>query len=111
HPRHKDAMVKLMDGLRVTGRNKELIATERQFLVRYPADAAAADAEKLLARLLTRSNETAAAASVNDAVWKRLGATPEGRDHGMRALTQYQAFNNADGWTKAGTIGDDMLDK
>jgi TolA-binding protein len=111
HPRHKDAMVKLMDGLRVTGRNKELIATARQFLVRYPSDAAGADAEKLLARLLGRSNETAAAAAVNEAVWKRLGATPEGREHGLRALAQYQVFNNADGWNKAGTIGDDLLDK
>src|SRR5438876_1059030 len=57
HPRHKDAMIKLMDGLRVTGRNKELIATGRQFLVRYPADAASAEVEKLLARLLTRTGE------------------------------------------------------
>jgi hypothetical protein len=111
HPRHKDAMVKVMDGLRVTGRNKELIATGRQFLVRYPADAASAEAEKLLGRLLTRTNETAAAVVLNEAVWKRLGPTPEGREFGLRAVAQYQSFNNADGWTKAGTLADDMLDK
>src|SRR6059058_1553114 len=35
HARHKDAMLKLLDGLRVTGRNKEWIATARQFVVRY----------------------------------------------------------------------------
>src|SRR5262245_30487934 len=43
HAAHKDVMLKLIDGLLVTGRNKEVIATSRQFLVRYPKDPKAAD--------------------------------------------------------------------
>src|SRR5207249_6850010 len=92
HPRHKEAMLKVMDGLRITGRNKELIATGRQFLVRYPADPSCAQVEKLLGQLLGRTNETVAAVAMNEAVWKRLGPTDEGRDHGMRAVQQYWGF-------------------
>ena len=95
HPRHKDVMRKLMDGLLVTGRNKEVIATARQFVVRYPKDPASADVERLLAELLTRSGETAAAAGVNEARWRRLGATPEGRSAGTQAVAQYAALEQS----------------
>ena len=111
HPRHKDVMLKVMDGLQVTGRNKEVVATGRQFLVRYPQDPAVADVERLMSQLLGRSNETAAAASINEARWRLLGATPEGRTAGAAAVSQYFALNNADNFTKSATLADDMLDK
>ncbi len=77
HPSHKDVMLKLMDGLQVTGRNKEVIATGRQFLVRYPKDPGCAGVEGLLAQLLARNGETAAAASVNESHW--APARPDAR--------------------------------
>ena len=111
-PGHKDVMLKLMDGLQVTGRNKELVAASRQFLVRYPTDPACADVERLLARLLAKASDTAGAAAVNEARWRRLGPTDEGRTAGIdgRCRSTY-ALNTADGFTKAATLADEMLDK
>ncbi|MFO0802478.1 MAG: tetratricopeptide repeat protein [Gemmataceae bacterium] len=111
HPRHKDAMLKLIDGLLVTGRNKELIATGRQFLQRHPADPAAAGVERWLAVLLRRSGDSAGFAAIQEAHWKRLGAVPEGWRAGREALMTYIAINNSDSLAKAGAIGEEMLDK
>jgi len=111
HPKHKDAMLKLIDGLQATARNKELVATSRQFLVRHPKDAACAKVERLLARLLIKANDTIGAAAVNEARWRRLGASEEGREAGMTAMSQYVALNNADGFTRAANLGEEMFEK
>jgi TolA-binding protein len=111
HPRHKDAMLKLIDGLLVTGRNKELIATGRQFLQRHPADPTCVGIERWLAVLLGRAGDLAATAAVQEAHWKRLGATPEGWRSGRHALSLYLALNNPDSLPKAAALGEDMLDK
>ncbi len=83
HPKHRDAMLKLIDGLQATARNKELVATIRQFLVRQPKDQACPTVERLLARLLIKAGDTTGAAAVNESRWRRLGATEEGRDAGV----------------------------
>ena len=57
-------MLKLIDGLLVTGRNKELIATGRQFLQRHPADPACVAVERWLSVLLRRAGETASTAAL-----------------------------------------------
>src|SRR4029078_2084464 len=93
HKSHKDVMLKLMDGLLVTGRNKEVIAAARQFLVRYPNDPACNKVEQLLAQLLTRSSQVAPAAVVNEAHWHRAGATPEGAEAGLAAIAQNFSLN------------------
>lgn len=111
HARHKDAMLKLLDGLRVTGRNKELIAAGRQFLVRYPSDPACDGVEKTLARMLERARETAGAAAMYEAVWKRNSGTAEGREAGQKAVKLYYAMQNAEGFTKGATLADEMLEK
>jgi tetratricopeptide (TPR) repeat protein len=111
HPRHKEAMLKLTDGLRVTGRNKELIATGRQFLARHPADPACAEIEHWLALLLRKTNDYAATAAVQESHWKRLGATPEGWRSGRDAISLYFAVNNPEALGKAAALGEDMLDK
>ena len=111
HAKHKDAMLKLMDGLQATARNKELVATSRQFLVRNPKDAACAAVERRLSRLLTKAGDTVGAAAMNEARWHRLGVTDEGREAGMTAVSQYIALNNADGFTRAAVLGEEMLDK
>jgi hypothetical protein len=111
HPRHRDVMLKLIDGLQAAARNKELVATSRQFLVRHPSDAACARVERLLARLLAKANDTAGAAAVNESRWRRLGPTEEGREAGMTAVSGYFALNNADGFTRAATLGEEVFDK
>jgi tetratricopeptide (TPR) repeat protein len=111
HAKHKEVMLKLIDGLQATARNKELIATSRQFLVRHPKDPACVPVERLLARLLIKAGDTVGAAAVNESRWRRLGATEEGREAGVTAASQYFSLNNADGFTKAATLGDEMLDK
>ncbi len=111
HTRHKDAMLKLLDGLRATGRNKELIATGRQFLTRHPADPACIEIERWLARLLRKTNDTAATALMQEAHWKRLGAMPEGQRSGRDAIGLYFSINNADSLNKAAALGEEMLDK
>ena len=65
----------------------------------------------MLAELLRRSNEAQSAAAVNESLWKRLGNTPDGVEAGRRAVQQYYAFGNADGWTKSATLADEMVDK
>jgi TolA-binding protein len=111
HPKHKDVMLKLVDGLVVTGRNKEAIATARQYLVRYPKDPGCADVERILAQLLSRGGEAAAAAGVNEGHWRRLGATAEGQAAGRAAISQYAALNNTDNFTRAAALADEMLEK
>ncbi|MFM8272808.1 MAG: tetratricopeptide repeat protein, partial [Gemmata sp.] len=111
HARHKEAMLKLIDGLRATGRNKELIATGRQFLARHPNDPACAEIENWLARLLRKTNDSVATAVVQEAHWKRLGATPEGQRAGRDAIGLYFAVNTPDSLAKAAALGEEMLDK
>ncbi|HEV3383313.1 MAG TPA: hypothetical protein VG097_00790, partial [Gemmata sp.] len=111
HPRHKDVLLKLIDGLQATGRNKELIATGRQFLLRHPTDPAGAEVERWMARLLRRSNDYVSTAAILEAHWKRIGPIPEGYRAGREAVGLYLAVNNADTLNKAALLGEEMLDK
>lgn len=111
HARHKEVMLKLLDGLQTTGRNKELIATGRQFLARHPADPACAEIERWLAKLLRRTGDVPGTAAVQEAHWKRLGATTEGQRSGRDALYLYFSMNNPDSLAKAAALGEEMLDK
>lgn len=111
HARHKDVMLKLIDALQVTGRNKELIATGRQYLTRHPADPACAEVERWLAALLRRGGDYAGTAAIQEAHWKRLGPTPEGRRSGADAIGLYFAVANPESFAKAAALGEDMLDK
>ncbi|MBA4186723.1 MAG: hypothetical protein C0467_01770 [Planctomycetaceae bacterium] len=111
HPAHKDVMLKLLDGLQTTGRNKEMIATGRQFLARHPGDPAAAEVERWLARLIRKSNDYSGTVAIQEAHWKRLGATLEGQRTGRDAIGLYFAINNPDALAKAAKLGEEMLDK
>lgn len=111
HPRHKEAMLLLIDGLRATGRNKELIAAGRQFLSRHPNDPAGADIEVWLPRLLYRDRDFMSAAGIYEAHFNRLGATPEGRRAGQTAISLYFQVNNKASLTQAAALAERMLDK
>jgi TolA-binding protein/SOS-response transcriptional repressor LexA len=111
HPQHKVMMQKLLDGLVATSRNKETVTLCRQFLQRYPDDAAAARFELTLAQTLLQLEDRLRAAETYDALWQRLGDTPDGRKAAVSALTLYNALGNRDSWTKAATLADSVFDK
>lgn len=111
HPQHRVMMQRLLDGLIATSRNKEIVTICRQFLQRYPDDAAAAEFELRLAQTLIQLEDRAKAAEAYDAVWQRVGDTPEGRRAATLALGLYNGLGNRDGWTKAATLADGVVEK
>lgn len=111
HPQHKDAMLKLFDGLLATSRNKELITLARQFMQRYPNDPAIPRVELVLAQTLEQVDDRPRAAEALEAVWKRQGDTFLGRESALKAFNLYAAMNNKDGFTKAAMIGEAVADK
>ncbi len=109
HPRHREVMLKLLDGLVILSRNKEIIATSRQFLSRYPQDKACGDVEKILARTLEQQNDRRQIALAYEAIWNR---NPAGeRIAAERAIGQYMQMNNNEGFAAAARLGRDMVEK
>lgn len=109
HPRHKEAMLKLIDGFVGTSRNKETVAMCRQFLARYPDDAACAHLEMLLATTLEQLGDRQQAAEAHEAVWRRQPTSDVGRNAGVAAITHYAAVNNLEGFTGAAKLAEAML--
>ena len=94
HPadsRHKDIMLKLIDGLQVTSRNEDLIAACRQFLTRYPSAPQCAEIEVRLARILHLAKDRVATADAYRAIWRRRPTTETGRSAGVTACELYAA--------------------
>jgi len=111
HPQHKDAMLKLFDGLLSTSRNKELITLARQFMQRYPNDPAIPRVEQVLAATLEQVDDRPRAAEALEAVWKRQGDTFLGRESALKAFNLYAGLNNKDGFTKAAALAESVADK
>ena len=55
HPRHKEIMLKLLDGQLIVSRNEDIVSTARQFLEFYAKDAAAAQVANELGKVLDLS--------------------------------------------------------
>ena len=94
HPadeRHKDIMLKLLDGLQVTSRNEDFVAACRQFLTRYPEASQCATLEVRLARTLHRMKDRIASADAYRAIWRRQPNTETGRRAGVTACELYSA--------------------
>ena len=82
HPgdrRHQAVMLKLIDGLEASSRNKEMVAACRQFLDRYRDALECAEVEIRLADTLERMGSRLPAAEVCRLVWNRQPNTPVGR--------------------------------
>lgn len=86
HPRHKEVMLKLIDGLVATSRNKETTAMCRQFLERYADYLDGPRLEVVLAEALDQVPDLPGAAAAHEAVWKRQGPSPRGRESAVRAV-------------------------
>ena len=111
HPKQKDVMLKLIDGLLVTSRNKETVSQCRQFLSRNPDDAAAAQVEVTLARVLDQMNDLPRSAEAHATIWTRQGDTLQGRGSLSRAIHLYSQMNNKDGITKAAELSESAVDR
>ncbi|MDX1947008.1 MAG: tetratricopeptide repeat protein [Pirellulaceae bacterium] len=114
HPqdkRHPAVMLKLIDGQEALSRNKELSATIRQFLARYPAAAECGPLEIRLADSLIQLADRPRAAEACRAVWTRQPTTESGRRYGAQAVSLFSGLNNADGYKQAAELGEQMLDK
>ena len=114
HPadaRHRAVMLKLIDGQQALSRNKDLAATIRQFLARYPSEPQVADLEVRLADALVQLDERLRAAEACRAVWQRQGANEIGRRYGATAITFFNWVNTAEGYAQGAQLGEEMLDK
>ena len=113
HPadqRHQQMMLKLMDGLEVMSRTKDLIVACRQYLERYPNAPQAAQIEVRLARTLLESKDRESAAAAHRVVWKRHRATPIGRAHGVQALRLYLDQLGAEFVMQGAELAEEMYD-
>lgn len=111
HPKQKDVLLKLIDGLLATSRNKEVTSVCRQFLTRFPQDAQGGRVEVILARVTEQLADWPRAAEAHAAVWKRQGDTPQGRASLARSIALYSSFNNRDGFLKAAELAESAVDK
>ena len=75
HPRHKEVMLKLLDGQLILSRNEDIVSTSRQFLEFYGKDRAAAQVARHLAEVLERQGKKMDAAEV----FESAGACPAPR--------------------------------
>lgn len=111
HPRHRDVMLKLIDGELASARNKEVIATCRQFMQRYPDDKEIPLLEIKLAQTLEQADDYLGAAEAHAAIWKRQPTTPQGRHSGVRAVQLYLAVNQAEAFKQAALLAEPLAER
>ena len=109
HRNHRDVMLKLLDGLVITSRHKDIIGTARQFIGRYNKDKATNSVMITLAETLERTNKKREAAPIYEQLWHRNA--PNARQHGARALRMYVSMNNKPAYQAATKLAESMLDK
>ncbi len=109
HPRHKEVMVKLIDGLLITARHKELITAVRQFLTRYAASPEAAGVERRLADTFEVMGRREDAAAAYRSISTRLGGN--GINDGIKALRLYQGIENKAAFQASAELAEKLLDQ
>jgi len=108
HPRHKEVMLKLLDGHLILSRNEDIVSTSRQFLEFYGKDGAAAQVARYLAEVLERQNKKMDAAKVFEEAWRLSGAKDQ--KTGFRAVHLF-GETGAGGAKDCGRLALEMLDK
>ncbi len=111
HPKHREMMLKLIDGQQVLSRNKELIVACRQYLDRYGASAESAAIEIRLADALAQTTDREAAAQAAEVVWKRHGNSVTGKKYVERAVYLYQSLPGNDLQTQAAVLSEEAMEK
>jgi TolA-binding protein len=110
-PRHPAVMIKLLDGLEALSRNKDVAATGRQFLGRYPQAAECAAVEVRVADASVQVDDRQRAAEACAAVWTRQGPTPIGRKYGVLAMQLFAATGSTEQIARGAALGEEMIDK
>lgn len=108
-PRNQAVMLKLIDGLEVMARHKELTVTIRQFLQKYPQAPQNVDLEERLAKALDKLNDRAKAAEAYRALWQRQ-PNANGRKAGEAAIWRFNNGNQQEIFAGA-ELAEEMLDK
>ena len=108
HPRHKEVMLKLLDGHLILSRNEDIVSTSRQFLEFYGKDGAAAQVALYLGEVLERQGKKMDAAKVFERAW-RLSGTKDQKS-GYRAV-QLFGESGAGGAKECGRLALEMLGK
>ena len=108
HPRHKEVMLKLIDGFLVAARNQDVISLTRQFAALYPDADETAEVQRHLARTLDRSGNRQDAAKTYASAFKRKKGT---LDDAIRAVTIYRALNNGQAHQEASKLSLEILNR
>ncbi|HVC96761.1 MAG TPA: tetratricopeptide repeat protein [Pirellulales bacterium] len=111
HAKHGEVMLKLIDALVATSRNKETTAMCRQFLQRRPDSDQCPRLETVLADALEQVPDLAGAAAAHEVVWRRQGNNPTGRDAVVRAIAIGVALNTKDTLSRAATLCEALLEQ
>ena len=109
HPRHKEVMVNLVNGLYITSRHDDLITAARQFLGKNGDTPEAAHVERRLAETYLAMGKKEDAAAAYRSVSTRLGAN--GIDDGIRALELYKGIENKGSFQASAELAEHLLDR
>ena len=86
------------------------MAACRQFMQKYPKDAAYFDVGNRLAAALIRSNKYQDGAGILRSLWEKR-PNNQGYYDGANAISWYSRLNNGESWRNAAAIGEDMYAK
>jgi TolA-binding protein len=111
HPKHREMMLKLIDGQQVLSRNNELIVACRQHLELYGASGEAAAIEIRLADALEQTTDREGAAKAAEVVWKRYGNSVIGKKYVERAVYIYQSLPGNELQTQAAVLSEEAMEK
>ena len=110
HPRHKEVMKKLIEGLVIASRPEEAQSAIRQFLARYGGESSdAAEVERTMAKLQEREGNRAGAAENYRNAWNRLGVNGGVQD-GINAVRLYRSLQTNRGSQSAAVLADQLID-
>lgn len=110
-PRHRAMMLKLIDAQEGLSRNKDLSATIRQFISRYPDAGECPVLEIRLADSMQQQEDRLRAAEACRAVWQRQGANEIGRRYGVLAMQLFSAAGTVESITQAAVVGEELVDR
>ncbi|MGE4550389.1 MAG: hypothetical protein AAEJ57_03290, partial [Opitutales bacterium] len=108
HPRHKEVMLKLLDGQLMVSRNEDIVSTTRQFLEFYKKDGASQQVARELGEVLQRQNKKMEAAKAFEQAWRLSGM--KDLKSGYRAVRLF-GESGAGGARDCGRLAGEILDK
>ncbi|MDE0575597.1 MAG: tetratricopeptide repeat protein [Opitutales bacterium] len=106
HPRHKEIMLKLLDGHLVLSRNEDIVSTARQFLEFYKKDGASQQVARDLGEVLARQNKKMESAKAFEQAWRLSGK--KDLESGYRSVRLFGEFG-AGGAKDCGRLALEML--